>query len=393
MLKIFYDRCVNARISNKIYIGYSGGLDSSVLLNLCLNVFKKPNFSIRVINVNYLHNENSKNWNIFCNTQCLNYRIPITTLFVKTDLQNKNLEQEFRVLRYKVFFKLMNKSSTLLLAHNSSDLLETFFLNLFRGCGITGLLGTKEVLQYKNISIVRPIINFTKNEIFEYAMKNKINYITDFSNFDEKFNRNFLRFNLFKKIEEKWLHFGIPVLRQIELLNTLNISNNNKLIFFLKHYCLNNNFLNLKVIKLIPNEIRINILKLFIKNKNLKPLSFAHINELNKLITCKNNFQFIKIKNYIFYRDCKNLYLKKIKKTITDIKLLKYKKRYKLIKNDIFFNKKINNILFKNLIFNINKKKFLIIKCENYLIMLTGLWTSKMYSIFLKKKIIIKLLK
>ncbi|HIH2762898.1 MAG TPA: tRNA lysidine(34) synthetase TilS [Candidatus Azoamicus sp.] len=393
MLKIFYEKCIKFKISNKIYIGYSGGVDSSVLLNLCFNLFKKPKFSIRVININYLHNKNSKNWNIFCKTQCSNYKIPITTFFINSYLKNKNLEQEFRIIRYKIFLKLLNKSATFLLAHNSNDFLETFFLNLFRGCGIDGVLSMNEKLIYKNISILRPMINLDRNQILDYAFKNNINYITDFTNFDNNFNRNFLRYDLFNEIKKKWHNFNIPVLRYIHFVQCSELYSTYRYNFFFSKNKKHNNYLNFKNIKILPLYIRNNIIKIFIKKYYIKPLSNDHINELNKIIECKNKFAFVKINNFIFYRDLKNLYIKKIKKEVLSIKILKNIVLFKKIKNEKYLDFKINNIFLKNIKFNINKKTFIIIKYSYLLIVLSGIWKSKFYSIFLKNKFVIKILK
>lgn len=393
MLKIFYDKCIRARISNKIYIGYSGGLDSSVLLNLCFNIFKKKKFFIRAININYSHNKNSKNWDIFCKTQCNNYKIPITTFFINSCYKNKNLEQEFRIIRYKIFFKLLNKSTTLLLAHNSNDLLETFFLNLFRGCGINGILSINENLTYKNNSILRPMINFNKEQILEYAIKNNINYITDFTNFDNNFNRNFLRFNLFEEIKKKWNNFENPILRYMDFAKSSYLFIQNRYNFFFSKYKKNNNYLSLNNINFLPLYMRNNIIKNFIKKNYIKPISNYHITELNKIIVCKNKFAFIKINNFIFYRDLKNIYVKKIKKSNFNIKIIKNTFFYKKIKNENFLNFKINDFFLKKTKFSINRKVYIIIKYNALLIVLSGIWKSKFYSNFLRKKLFIKTLK
>lgn len=393
MLKIFYARCIRARISNKIYIGYSGGLDSSVLLNLCFNTFKKKNFLIRAININYSHNKNSKNWDIFCKTQCNNYKIPITTFFINSCYKNKNLEQEFRIIRYKIFLKLLNKSATLLLAHNSNDLLETFFLNLFRGCGINGILSINEKLIYKNNFILRPMINFNKEQILEYAIKNNINYITDFTNFDNNLNRNFLRFNLFEEIKKKWNNFENPVLRYMDFAKSSYLYIQNRYNFFFSKYKKNSNYLSLKNINFLPLYMRNDIIKNFIKANFIKPVSNYHITELNKIVVCKNRLAFIKINNFIFYRDLKNLYVKKIKNSNFNIKIIKNVFFYKKIKNENFLNFKINDFFFKKSKFNINKKVHIIIKYNTLLIVLSGIWKSKFYSNFLRKKLFIKTLK
>lgn len=391
MLKKFHEKCIDFKINNKIYIGYSGGIDSSVLLNLCFNIFKKKNFSIRAININYMNNKNAKNWHIFCKTQCYKYRIPITTFFID-NVRDKNLEQELRIIRYKIFLKLLNKSTTLLLAHNSNDIIETFFLNLFRGCGITGFSSINDNPIYKNFSIFRPMIYFDKDKIFNYAIENNINYVTDFTNFDIKFSRNFIRHNLFNEINKKWKNFKTPILRFIELSKYLNLYIKYRCNFFLKKVN-NNNYLNLSSINFLPRYIKNEILKIFVKNNNIKPLSYKHINELNKIFINKNRFSFLKINNFMFYTHLNKLFVKRIKVDFFNIKFLKSNNFYEKIKDSSLCNFNIDEILIKNLIFNMDKKKHSIIKYDKFLIILSGIWKSKIYSKFLKEKIFIKVLK
>jgi tRNA(Ile)-lysidine synthase len=361
------------------------------LLNLCFNIFKKTNFSIRAINVNYINNKNAKNWHIFCKTQCCKYKIPITTFFINS-FKNKNLEQELRIIRYKIFLKLLNKSATLLLAHNSSDIIETFFLNLFRGCGINGFSSISDNPLYKNFSIFRPMTDFDKDQIFNYAKKNNINYITDFTNFDIKFNRNFIRHNLFNEINKKWQNFKTPILRCIDLSKHLNLYINYRCNFFLKKIK-NNNYLNLDSINSLPSYIKTEILKIFIKKNNIKPLSYKHINELNRIIISGKKFSSLKINNFVFYINFKKLYIKKIKTYFFNFKFLKSNNFYKKIKNSNLLNLNINKILSNNSILSIDNKKHMIIKYDNFLIILSGIWKSKIYSKFLRKKIFIKVLK
>ncbi|CAB3976398.1 tRNA lysidine(34) synthetase TilS [Candidatus Azoamicus ciliaticola] len=391
MFKKIHEKFINFKINRKVYIGYSGGIDSSVLLHLCFNILKKKDFSIRVININYMNNKNAKNWYIFCKTQCYKYKIPITTFFINS-IKDKNLEQELRIIRYKIFLKLLNKSTTLLLAHNSNDIIETFFLNLFRGCGITGFSSISDNPVYKNFSIFRPMTDFNKDQIFNYATKNNINYITDFTNFDIKFNRNFIRYNLFNEINKKWQNFKTPILRYIDLSKYLNLYIKYRCNFFLKKNK-NNNYLNLDSINFLPSYIKTEILKIFIKNNNIKPLSYKHINELNKILINRNKFSFFKINNFMFYINLKKLYIKKIKTHFFNFKFLKSNNFYKKIKNSNSLNFNIDGILLNNLILNIDKKKHMIIKYDNFLIILSGIWKSKIYSKFLRNFFYIKVLK
>lgn len=392
MLKHFYDNCIKLKITNNIYIGYSGGIDSSVLLNLCFNVLNKKKYNIRAININYKHNINSNYWDFFCKNECYNYRIPLTTFYINSSIKKNNLEQEFRIIRYKIFLDQLNASTTFLLAHNSSDLIETFFLNLLRGCGMKGILGIKERLFYKNFSIIRPLLFFNKDQIFKYAYEKKINYITDFTNFDIKFSRNFLRFNLFTDIKKKWQNFEIPILRYINLTNYANSYINHRYRFLISKCKKQYNYLNLILIRCLPFNFRKELINFFLKKNNIKPLSYKHFNELNKLINNKKNQNIIKINSYLFCCDNNFFYFKKIKKENIFFLFLKKINLNKSIKNTKVLKIKVNNFFLKNYITKINKKNHFIIKYDDFLIGLLGIWMCKFYYNFLKKKFFLKFL-
>ncbi len=101
----------------------------------------------------------------------------------------------------------------LVTAHHANDVVETIFINLLRGTGIKGLKGIPE----KKANTVRPLLNFTKDELIAFAKKENINYRTDKSNLEAKYDRNFLRLEILPKLKK--LH---PNLEQTFLNNVAN---------------------------------------------------------------------------------------------------------------------------------------------------------------------------
>ncbi|MCE3260567.1 MAG: tRNA lysidine(34) synthetase TilS, partial [Bacteroidetes bacterium] len=115
-----------------------------------------------------------------------------------------NIQSEARDLRYEWFSTLINKHDFdhVLTAHHGNDHVETVLINQLRGTGIKGMRG----IRARNGKRVRPLLPFTKTELESFAKKNKINFREDKSNFDDKYERNFLRLNvipLLKKINPK----------------------------------------------------------------------------------------------------------------------------------------------------------------------------------------------
>ena len=114
-----------------------------------------------------------------------------------------------RKLRHKFLANTAreNKISTVALAHHADDQVELFFLRLFRGAGGEGLGGMKWRSRSpadQKISLVRPLLSFSKAEILEFARENKIAFRNDATNYSSDFLRNRIRNELLPLIREKY---------------------------------------------------------------------------------------------------------------------------------------------------------------------------------------------
>ena len=96
-----------------------------------------------------------------------------------------------RQLRYRWFDTLseQNNYDLILVAHHADDALETFMINAMRGTGLRGLLGIPE----RRGKILRPMLSFSREEIMQYALENKIQWREDLSNAKTDYLRNALR--------------------------------------------------------------------------------------------------------------------------------------------------------------------------------------------------------
>jgi len=83
-------------------------------------------------------------------------------------------------------------------AHHADDAIETFFINLLRGTGISGLHGIKA----KNENTIRPLLNFYRKDIENFARENKLQWREDSSNETDKYARNKIRHHLLPALEE-----------------------------------------------------------------------------------------------------------------------------------------------------------------------------------------------
>jgi tRNA(Ile)-lysidine synthase len=109
-----------------------------------------------------------------------------------------SLEMAARELRHDFLARVARKKKikTIALAHHAGDQVELFFLRLLRGAGGEGLAGMKwrsPSPADKTISLVRPLLGFSKVELAEFARENKIHFRDDATNFSSNFLRNRIR--------------------------------------------------------------------------------------------------------------------------------------------------------------------------------------------------------
>ena len=102
-----------------------------------------------------------------------------------------------RQVRYEFLYKLLERyeANAIVTAHHQDDLIETAFINIIRGTGPKGLVAIMN-----NPSIIRPLIPYTKKEIIEYAIANKISWAEDQTNEDQKYLRNYIRSSVVSKM-------------------------------------------------------------------------------------------------------------------------------------------------------------------------------------------------
>jgi len=201
-------------------LAVSGGVDSMVLAHL----FRNSGLKFQVAHINYhLRNEHSNADQKLVSDFCERYRIPFHLYEVSTkDKKPENsIQQWARNLRYR-FFREIQKDQNLeylVTAHHLNDQLETFIINISKASGIKGLSG----MPANENQIIRPLLNFSKDEIYEFAKENKIEFREDKSNQKTDYLRNKVRHNVVPELEKINENFLQNFSKSLEILNQTKV--------------------------------------------------------------------------------------------------------------------------------------------------------------------------
>lgn len=202
--------------SSNFLLAVSGGADSMALLQL----FYSLELKFQVAHVNYhLRGKDSDADQEMVKNFCSENNIPFHVYEVSdNDQKPKNSIQTWaRNLRYDFFRKIQNAENLdyLVTAHHLNDQLETFIINLSKASGIHGLSG----IPANENQIIRPLLNFTKGDIYGFAEAHHLEFREDVSNKKNDYLRNFIRNEIAPKLLETNENFLQNFAKSINYLN------------------------------------------------------------------------------------------------------------------------------------------------------------------------------
>jgi tRNA(Ile)-lysidine synthase len=240
-------------VQGKFLAAVSGGIDSSVLCELC----KQSGLKFSIAHCNFqLRGEESERDEQFVKSLGEKYGAEV---FVKkfdtqvyADDKKISIQEAARELRYDWFAQLKNEKgfSFTLLAHHADDNIETLLMNFFRGTGLQGLTAMPEENTDEKF-FLRPLLEVRRTEIVEFAKQNNLKWVEDSSNASSKYTRNFFRNELLPAIKKVYPQVEENLLSNIERLKSANAL-----------YQISVKELKNKVCEHHASEVRIPVLKL-----------------------------------------------------------------------------------------------------------------------------------
>ncbi len=194
---------------DRFLLGVSGGPDSLTMLDLFLKLKSEVNLKLAVFHLNHLFRTEASAEAEFVKNLCDNYNVEcyIEEFDVPFFAKRNSLspEQAAREIRMNFLFERAKKLGIkkIALAHNKNDLVETVFLNIIRGCGLSGLSGIEPKTFIQGLIIIHPLLKIRREEIEDYCVKENLNPRHDKSNQKTIYTRNKIRHEVIPYIEKE----------------------------------------------------------------------------------------------------------------------------------------------------------------------------------------------
>lgn len=261
----------NITAKNEIPVAFSGGPDSIFLTEGLIKLGYKP----LLIYINYhdsptvyIEEKIVKQYSQINKLKLIEHEVNIP--------DNVNFEDEARKIRYKFFSDVIkiHPNKFILTAHHKNDDIETMILQINRN-NIVDYYGLKEKNDIFGVTVIRPILNYTKLEIIEYLTKNNISFYDDPTNYEQERQRNILRANLKNIDYNHYKNLKISLNQKVKeeknkikniangkyiskkIYSTLNDNEKKRLLNFLLNYNLgysNSNLINICLMRLKSNK-------------------------------------------------------------------------------------------------------------------------------------------
>ncbi|SEL35637.1 tRNA lysidine(34) synthetase TilS [Halomonas daqiaonensis] len=188
-----------------VWVGLSGGLDSSLLLTLTADACRRYPRPLRALHVHHGLQPAADSFERHCRRLCSRLGVPLFVDPVAVDrAAGQGLEGAAREARYAAFAGRVAPGETLWLAQHRDDQAETFLLAALRGSGVRGLAGMMKSRDWQNRRLERPLLDIARSTLEVEAGRRGLAWVEDPSNDDETLDRNFLRHAVLPMLASRW---------------------------------------------------------------------------------------------------------------------------------------------------------------------------------------------
>jgi tRNA(Ile)-lysidine synthase len=187
----------------RLVAAFSGGLDSTVLLDCLVRACRDRGLALGALHVNHGLSPNADTWVAHCRSVCAQLDVPLAVVAVRVGapaVADDGLEAAARAARYRAFDEA--DGDVVVLAQHRDDQAETLLLNLLRGCGVAGAAAApRERALAGGRRLVRPWLGVPRDALHSLARRRGLAWVEDESNGCLRHARNAIRLNVLPELE------------------------------------------------------------------------------------------------------------------------------------------------------------------------------------------------
>ena len=190
-----------------LVVGYSGGLDSTVLLHAFAQTPALHARGLHAVHVHHGLQADADAWAAHCMATCARLEVPCSVVRVDVARDSgEGPEAAARAARHAAFAAQLGAGDVLALAHHRDDQAETVLLRALRASGPDGLTAMRPLRRFANGWLWRPLLALPRAQLVAYAQAHGLEWIEDPSNAVDDADRNFLRNRVLPLLRTRWPH-------------------------------------------------------------------------------------------------------------------------------------------------------------------------------------------
>lgn len=187
-----------------VCVGFSGGVDSTVLLHVLASDRSVRERGLRALHVHHGLHAAADAWAAHCRATCTALDVPLAVVHVDVAPAGRGPEGDARAARHAAFAQALGEGEAMALAHHRDDQAETFLLRALRGSGPEGLAAMPTWRPCGPGRLWRPLLAVPGAALLHYARAHALDWIEDPSNENNALDRNFLRARVLPVVRERW---------------------------------------------------------------------------------------------------------------------------------------------------------------------------------------------
>jgi tRNA(Ile)-lysidine synthase len=199
-----------------VWIGLSGGVDSSTLLACAARSERVRERRLHAIHVHHGLHPDANHWADHALALAARLEVPCTVVRVRVDARGRGIEAAARDARRAAFAAALTPGAALLLAHHREDQAETLLLRMLRGAAVDGLGAMRARRAIGGGWLLRPWLAQSRATIIAAAHDLGVEWIEDPANVDLQHDRSFLRQQVWPLLAARFPALGERLARLAE---------------------------------------------------------------------------------------------------------------------------------------------------------------------------------